>query len=43
MWIFPPPYPVESAGIFPCGNFPRFSLKNFKIQTQNDLGTAQGM
>ena len=32
MWIFPPPFPVESLGIFPGGNFPRASLKNFKMQ-----------
>ena len=30
MWIFPPPFPVESLGIFPHGNFPRASLKNLK-------------
>ena len=36
MWIFPPPFPVESLGIFPRGNFPRVSLKNFKMQF-NDI------
>ena len=32
MWIFPPPFPVESLGISPRGNFSRASLKNFKMQ-----------
>ena len=36
MWIFSPSFPVESLGIFPRGNFPRVSLKNFKMQF-NDI------
>ena len=40
MWIFPPPFPVESLGIFPRGNFPRVSLKNFKMQFK-DIGRSQ--
>ena len=42
MWIFPPPFPVESLGIFPRGNFPRASLKNFKMQF-NDIGRVPVM
>ena len=37
MRIFPPPFPVESLGIFPCGNFPCAPFKNFKMQF-NDIG-----
>ena len=36
-WIFQPPSPVESLEIFPRGNFPRASLKHFKMQF-NDIG-----
>ena len=42
MWIFPPPFPVESLGIFPRGNFPRVSLKNFKMQYK-DIGRVPVM
>ena len=42
MRIFPPPFPVESLGIFPRGNFPRASLKNFKMQF-NDIGRVPVM
>ena len=41
-WIFPPPFPVESLGIFPCGNFPYASLKIFKMQF-NDVGRVPVM
>ena len=42
MWIFPPPFPAESLGIFPRGNFPRASLKNFKMKF-NDIGRVPVM
>mgnify|MGYP001796171023 CR=1 FL=1 len=42
MWIFPPPFPVESLGIFPGGNFPRAFLINFKMQF-NDIGRVSVM
>ena len=42
MWTFPPPFPVESLGIFPRGNFPRVSPKNFKMQ-YNDIGRVPVM
>ena len=42
MCIFPPPFPAESLGIFPRGNFPRASLKNFKMQF-NDIGRVPVM
>ena len=41
-WIFPPPFPVESLGIFPCGNFPGAPLKYFKMQF-NDKGRVPVM
>ena len=42
MWIFPPPFPVESLEIFPRGNFPRASPKNFKMKF-NDIGRVPVM
>ena len=42
MWILPPPYPVESLGIFLRGSFPRASLKNFEMQF-NDKGMVPVM
>ena len=34
---YPPPFPVESKGIYSCGNFPRTSVTIFKMQF-NDIG-----
>ena len=42
MWIFPPPFPVESLEIFPRGNFPHASPKNFKMKF-NDIGRVPVM
>ena len=42
MWIFPHPFPVESLGSFLRGNFPRVSLKNFKMQF-NHMKTVPAM
>ena len=41
-WIFPPPFLVESLGIFPGGNFPGAPLKYFKMQF-NDKGRVPVM
>ena len=41
-WIFPPPFPVESLEIFPRGNFPFASPKNFKMKF-NDIGRVPVM
>ena len=38
-WIFPPPFPVESLGIFPHENFSRASLKNFKFNLMTKEGS----
>ena len=38
-WTFPPPFPVESLGIFPHENFSRASLKNFKFNLMTKEGS----